>query len=292
MKVLVTGGVGFIGTNLIRRLLGDGHEVVSVDNYYTGTKENEHSGCQYFDADIRITDDYSFFMKWPDVIFHLAALARIQPSFKKPTETFDTNFVGTQHILEWARKNNTPVVYAGSSSAHGDLYANPYTFTKWQGEEIVQMYNKIYGIPTSICRFYNVYGPSQLVDGPYCTVVGVFMKQYEDGKDITITWDGEQRRDFTHVYDIVDGLVRCGNALLGAGSSMVSGQIFELGTGKNYSINELAEAFEGYPTIHVPKRDGEMRNTLCADTKAHELLGWNPKEDLLEWVSSVINVKK
>ena len=291
MKVLVTGGVGFIGTNLIKRLLKDGHEVVSLDNYSTGFKENHQEGCRYFDIDLVDTNikysvkDYSFFMKDPDIIIHLAALARIQPSFERPTETFNSNFVGTQHIMEWARTSgNIPVVYAGSSSMHGDLYANPYTFTKWQGEEVCKMYNRVYDVPMAICRFYNVYGPHQLTEGEYCTVVGIFERQYKQEEPLTITWDGEQRRDFTHVYDIVEGLIKSGEALIDGSSSVVSGAEFELGTGNNYSINEVADAFGDYPTEYIPRRPGEMRNTLCEDTLAHELLGWTPKHDLIEFI--------
>ena len=284
MKALVTGGAGFIGTNLIKKLLQEGHEVVSLDNYSTGKKENEQEGCKYYDVDLRETHDLSFFMDKPDVIYHLAALARIQPSFKEPSETIDTNQLATQRVLEWARTNgNIPVVYAGSSSVHGNVYSNPYSFSKWQGEELCKLYSEIYDLPTTICRFYNVYGPHQLVDGPYCTVIGIFQKQYEEGKPLTITWDGEQRRDFTHVDDIVDGLYRCSEHWT------FRGDIFELGSGENYSINEVAGAFGDYPYDRIPKRDGEMRETLCVDTKAHELLDWKPQKNLIRYLQDFAN---
>ena len=281
MNVLVTGGVGFIGTNLIKRLLDDGHKVVSLDNYQTGKEENEQEGCEYHRVDIRDGIDFDFFMPDPDIIYHLAALPRIQPSFEYPELTFETNVLGTMNIMSWAKEKGCGVVYAGSSSKHGGIFKNPYTFTKHQGEEIVEMYQKVYNVPSAICRFYNVYGPYQLTEGEYCTVMGVFQKQYENGEELTITGDGTQRRDFTHVFDIVDGFVKCGEQL-----DKVSGEIFELGRGENYSINVIAQSFDvGY--TYIPKRPGEVQETLCTDTKARELLGWNPTIDILDYIEGV-----
>ena len=131
------------------------------------------------------------------------------------------------------------------------------------------------------CRFYNVYGPHQLTEGEYCTVVGIFQRQYDEGKELTITGDGTQKRDFTHVYDIVDGFVKCGEQL-----DKVSGEIFELGRGENHSINVIAQSFDwGY--TYIPKRPGEVQETLCTDTKARELLGWNPTIDILDYIEGV-----
>ena len=283
MNALVTGGAGFIGTNLIKRLLKDGHKVVSLDNYSTGKKENEQKGCKYFDVDLRLTKDYSFFMDNPDVIFHIAALPRIQPSFEDPSTTFNSNVVSTQNICEWARTNgNIPVVYAGSSSIHGDKYANPYTFTKWLGEEVCKMYSNIFKLPVTICRFYNVYGHHQASDGAYCNVLGIFERQFKNGEPLTITGDGEQRRDFTNVEDIVDGLLRVGNRLSVA---HIAGEEFEFGNGKNYSINELVEGFgKEYPKEYIPKWEGEVRESLCVDKKAIKELGWNPKGDIIQFI--------
>ena len=296
MNILVTGGAGFIGTNLIKRLLNDGHNVESMDNYSTGKKENELDGCKYIDADISdsVRRHGAFGLELyqltkPDVIYHLAALPRIQPSFVNPNKTFDSNVKGTQNIMEYARKLDIPVVYAGSSSSHGDKCANPYTHSKWLGEEVVTMYNKIYNIPTAICRFYNVYGDYQLTEGAYCTVLGIFERLYKNNEPLTITDDGEQRRDFTQVDDIVDGLIRCGKGLSGSGDRVViTGKIFELGRGKNYSINEIAGAFGDYPTKYIDKRPGEMRNTLNTDTKAKDMLGWNPKGDIIDYIKNNI----
>ena len=141
MKVMVTGGAGFVGTNLIKRLLKDGHEVVSIDNYSTGTEENHQEGCVYHDVDIRDAVDFDFFMEKPDVIYHLAALPRIQPSFEYPALTMEIGMLGTLNILEWARNKECKVIYAGSSSHHNGMYENPYTFTKELGEQLCTMYN-------------------------------------------------------------------------------------------------------------------------------------------------------
>ena len=171
MRALVTGGAGFIGTNLIKRLLNDGHRVDSYDNYSTGFKENEQIGCQYYTMDIR--EPFTTSQKF-DVIFHMAALPRIKPSFLNPKDVINVNVIGTTNILEYARKNDIPVIYAGSSSFHGGVYKNPYTFTKWQGEEVCKMYSNIFGVPTSICRFYNVYGDHMINEGAYRTVLSIF----------------------------------------------------------------------------------------------------------------------
>jgi len=299
MKCLVTGGAGFIGTNLIKRLLKDGHEVVSVDNYSTGKKENHQEGCQYHDFDLSsshtlgIYVDHGSYPQWRDneydVIFHLAALPRIQPSFDDPVKTFNSNVVSTLHILEYARKNDIKVVYADSSSVHGNKYVNPYTFTKYNGAGLCRMYSEVYDLPVSICRFYNVYGPHQETEGEYCTVVGIFERQYKNGHSLTITGDGEQRRDFTHVEDIVDGLVR----------SVINNEFFnnceefELGLGKNYSINELANMFgENYPFVFLPFRDGETRESLCTDTYAHGLLNWKPRIDLKDYIKGFVETER
>jgi len=283
MKFLVTGGVGFIGTNLIKALLKDGHEVVSIDNYSTGLKENEQNGCRYYNADICDYKSFDNFMDDPDVVFHLAALPRIQPSFKYPSITFKTNVGGTLNLLDWCKEKNTPLVYAGSSSTHGGVYKNPYTFTKWQGEELCKLYSKVYSLQIAICRFYNVYGPYQLTQGEYCTVIGIFERQRKNNEALTITGDGQQRRDFTHVDDIVDGLIKCGIDLITDDNSKANGETFEFGRGVNYSINEVANIFGGEKK-HIPQKKGEVRDTLCVDLKANELLNWNPKRNLEDYI--------
>ena len=292
MKVLVTGGAGFIGTNLIKRLLKEGHEVVSVDNYSTGFKENHQEGCRYYDFDLSsshtlgIYVDHGSYPQWRDdeydVIFHMGALARIQPSLENPHKTLFNNFVSTLNILEYARKNNIKVVYAGSSSVHHGLYESPYAWSKFSGEDLCKLYSNVYDMDTSICRFYNVYGPHQIEDGTYATLLGIFQKQYREGKPLTIVGTGEQRRDFTHIDDIVDGLIKCSK-------QPFKGEIFELGRGVNFSINEIADMFgKDYPKEYIEQRPGEYDVTLCDYTKANQELDWIPTGNIKDYIENII----
>tara|TARA_R110002049_G_scaffold28883_1_gene98361 strand:- start:855 stop:1733 length:879 start_codon:yes stop_codon:yes gene_type:complete len=289
MQVLVTGGVGFVGSNLIEKLHKQGHEVISVDNYSTGKKENEHSFCEYHNVDLQEHPLEYVKMEKPDIIYHLAAKARILPSIQNPLHTMKNNVNSMIHVLDYARSKNVPVVYAGSSSVVGDIYSNPYTLSKFYGEELCKMYSEVYKTPISICRFYNVYGKYQLTEGAYCTLIGIFERLYNNNQPLTITGDGEQRRDFTHVDDIVDGLIRCGKGLNSSNDRLVIiGKTFELGRGKNYSVNEIADTFGDYPREYIDGRPGEMRNTLNTDTMAKDMLGWNPKGDVIDYIKNNI----
>jgi UDP-glucose 4-epimerase len=226
-------------------------------------------------------------MENPDVVFHLAALARIQPSIKNPTIAIQNNFDSTLNILEWARKDNIPVVFAGSSSFHHGLWGSPYAWSKHAGEQLCKLYSNVYDLSTIICRFYNVYGPHQLEEGTYATVLGIFEKQYREGKPLTVTGDGQQRRDFTHIEDIVDGLIKCMEAMHGAVDMRYAGEIFELGRGVNFSIKEIAEMF-GTEIEYIPKRPGEYDVTLCDYSKANETLDYNPVKNIDEYIKEVI----
>ncbi len=279
---MVTGGAGFVGTNLIKQLVKDGlHNVVSLDNYSTGKEENEQEGCVYHNVDIRDVVDFDFFMDSPDIIYHLAALPRIQPSFEFPALTMEIGMLGTMNILEWARKKECKVIYSGSSSVHSGHYENPYTFSKVMADELCMFYKQTFGVDTKICRFYNVYGPHQLTEGEYCTVVGVFEKQHKNKEPLTITGDGTQRRDFTHVDDIVEGLI------LTSESEEFDLDIIELGRGNNYSINELAGMFD-CETTYIPKRPGEAEVTLCDTSVAKKDIGYEPKVNIEDYISEVI----
>ena len=208
MKVLVTGGAGFVGTNLIKRLISQGHEVISYDNYSTGLRSNHIVGATYVDVDIRtLSDKSTHYLNKFDVIFHLAAIARIQPSFEHPQEYFDTNATATMKLAKICADANIPLIYAGSSSHHSGKFKNPYTFSKDIGEEIIKLFQMHYGLKATITRFYNVYGPHHLKEGGYCTVIGKWEKAIESGLPITIYGDGTKRRDFTHIDDIVEALI-------------------------------------------------------------------------------------
>ena len=276
MKVLVTGGAGFVGTNLIKRLLKDGHDVQSLDNYSTGLKSNEVDGCRYWEGDIQniwsMDNDF-------DIVYHMAAIARIQPSFERPEDYIDTNFNGTYEVVKYCLKNNIPLIYAGSSSKHSGRFKNPYTFSKDLGEDIIQLYQKHFGLKASITRFYNVYGPHQLTDGGYTTLIGRWIHNIENGIQCEIYGDGEQRRDFTHVDDIV-------SALMMIMYQKEYGHEFELGRGENYSINEIADMF-GITPIYKEAKPGEARETLNTDTTAFDVLGWIATTNIEDYVKSI-----
>jgi UDP-glucose 4-epimerase len=283
MKVLVTGGNGFIGSNLIKKLLSEGHEVVSLDDLSTGLREYEIEGCNYTYGDI----EQLLYWKGDnfDLCYHLAALARIQPSFDDPMETFRVDTKGVMVVAEWARQNNVKVVYSGSSSRWHNPMISPYATCKKMGEDIFKMYRTCYGCDFEIARFYNVYGPNELVDGKWAAVIGIWRKQIEEGNPITIISDGEQRRDFTHVDDICDGLYKIGM------SDKKHEDAWELGTGMNYSINEVfgffKERFGELDKLHLPDTPGNYRQTLRENDDTLELLDWTPTDSLREYILSL-----
>ncbi len=280
MKILVTGGAGFIGTNLIKRLLKEGHKVVSLDNYSTGLKQNEIEGAIYANVDINDIEikDKSYWEGF-DLMYHLAAIARIQPSFENPIDYLKTNGVATMRLAKICSNSKIPMIYAGSSSHHSGKLSNPYTFSKDVGEEVLQLFAKNFGLKYSIARFYNVYGPNQLLEGGYTTLIGRWINNLQKGLPCEVYGDGEQRRDFTHVSDIVDALIRIME-------QKAYDKDFELGRGKNYSVNEVANMFNITP-IYKDAKPGEARNTLCESKVARNVLGWKPQIDLLDYIKTL-----
>ena len=277
-KILVTGGLGFVGSHLVDSLAAKGHEVTVIDNLCSQSSDRKYqrNDVTYWIDDVRNLNTYKYEKSEFDLVYHLAALARIQPSFADPLTYLSTDVLGTASVMEYARRKKAKVVYAGSSSAFAGPMLNPYSFAKYTGEQVCEMYNKVYGTSVAIARFFNVYGERQPTKGTYATVVGIFQGLKEARQPLTVTGDGEQRRDFTHVLDIVSGF-----EALGEGTH--SAEIFQLGAGKNFSINELATMFES-EIIYVPARPGEALVTLADNSMAFERLNWVPKYNLKDYI--------
>ena len=281
-KVLVSGGAGFIGTNLIAKLIELKIEVVSIDNYSTGSKKNELQLAKYVDGDIESIqqfDNQNF-----DYCIHLAAQSRVQPSFEDPEESFRVNAKGTLKVMQWARKNNIKVIYAGSSSKHHDPSDSPYAMTKYLGEEICKLYKKSYDVDVEISRFYNVYGPYEPLDEKFGNVMGIWRCKAKEGKPLPIVGDGEQRRDFTHVDDIVSGLIKI------ASSNIKHQDAWEIGSGVNYSINELFEMFRlkfNVPSINIEDQPGNYRKTLRTNDDMLNKLNWSPSDQLNQYIQNL-----
>jgi len=282
MNVIVTGGAGFVGTNLIKRLVAEGHNVTSLDNYNTGLRSNHVDSVTYVDFDIRDlgTKSKSYWEKF-DVIFHMAAIARIQPSFEHPQDYFDTNASATMKLAKICAECNIPLIYAGSSSHHSGKFKNPYTFSKDIGEEIIKLFQMHYGLQASVTRFYNVYGPHHLKQGGYCTLLGIWEHCLETGKQIVIYGDGSKRRDFTHVEEIVD-------ALMMIWQQSAWGYEFELGRSKNYSILDIANMYGITDIKYLDDKPGEAQETLCTDMTAHQVLGWEPVKNIEDYVKEYL----
>ena len=281
-KVLVTGGLGFVGSNLVKILKSKNeYEITVIDNLCSKSSSRDYieDGVKYIIDDINNLDNIKYKDLNFDLIFHLAGLSRIQPSFLDAISYFKTNTLGTVQVCELAKRCKAKVIYAASSSAEAGPHLNPYAFTKWSGEEILKMYADIYDMSTVSTRFFNVYGPRQPWEGTYATVVGIFERQYKANEPLTITGTGEQRRDFTHVYDISNGMI-C------LSKDNHKGEIYNLGTSKNHSINELASLFE-CETKYIPKRPGEAWITK-ADISKTQKFGYNPQEDLDNYIKNFI----
>ena len=280
-KILVTGGVGFIGSNLIKGLKELNFELVSLDDYSTGLKANELDGVQYIKDDIlninNIVNDFDF-------CFHLAAQSRVQPSFDNPEESLRVNVNGTSRVMEWSKLNNTKVIYAGSSSKHHKPSESPYAMYKFLGEEVCKLYKDSYNVNVEIARFYNVYGPGENVDERYGNVIGIWRSMIMKGEPLPIVGDGKQRRDFIHVYDIVEGLKKI------AFSNLQHQDAWELGTGISYSINNVFQLFKerfNVKCINIPDQPGNYRKTLRENDDTLKLLNWVPKDRLKEHINNI-----
>ena len=265
------------------------HIVHSLDNYSTGNTKIK--GCEYFEGDIEEIDTIH---KDYDLIFHLAAQSRVQPSFDNPTETFRVNVKGTEEVCKFASRIGAKVVYAGSSSKHHNPATSPYAMYKYLGEGVINLYKESFGLNAEICRFYNVYGPGEALDEINGNVIGIWRSRIARESHIEVVGDGEQRRDFTHVDDIVDGLWRIGRQWFQKAPEFFqtssSIEAWELGTGVNYSIKELAEMFQnktGCPIKYISDQPGNYRLTLCTDTTTQDILGWEPKDRLVDYIQNL-----
>lgn len=303
MKCIVTGGCGFIGSHLVDRLINDGHEVIVIDNESAISNEKFYfnSNAKYYEYDIRDYDQIAPLFQGIDWVFHLAAESRIQPIINNPVLAVDVNILGTCNILEASREHNVKrVMYSSTSAAYGLKNTpplnesvktdclNPYSYSKVGGEQLCEMYHKLWGVETVIFRYFNVYGERQPIKGQYAPVVGLFIEQVKREEPMTIVGDGNQRRDFTYVLDIVNA-----NILAATTSSPVFGTVMNVGTGKNVSVNELSQVIaanmekHGYnvlPPVHIPERIGEARETKADNEKIRTLLGWSPSITIHEWL--------
>lgn len=286
-KILVTGGCGFIGHNLIKRLSSEGYYIDVIDNFNNGrdvAKFVSSEYVNYYELDIREIEKFSWLNY--TYVFHLAALSRVQPSFENPDETFDVNVNGTRKIIEKCKEHGCKLIYAGSASKHHNPEDSPYAMSKYMGELWCKLYKSAYKTNIEIARFYNVYGPGELVDDKYGSVIGIWRSKIENNETLTIHGDGEQRRDFTHVDDIVDGLIKI------AKSNEIHNDAWELGTGLNYSINELFNFFNEKHNGKLVKFNsedvpGNIRISLRINNDTSERLGWYPNDRLGEYIMSL-----
>lgn len=281
MKVLVTGGLGFIGSHVTDLLIEAGHEVDIIDDLSTGSRDNLNPKANLFIKSIN-SDEF-----WEgadyEVVYHLAALPRIQPSIINPVPYHEANVNGTLKVLEYCRRYGSKLIFSSSSSVYAGTEIpatedapikprNPYTLQKSIGEQYVDLYRDLYDLNAVSLRYFNVYGERQPLTGAYCTVIGIFLNQRKEGKPLTITSDGEQRRDFTYVGDVARANLI---ALVWSGT-------YNIGKGANLSINQVAKLVGG-PTEYISERKGEVRETLADNSKARAE-GWEPTKGLAEWL--------
>jgi UDP-glucose 4-epimerase len=274
---LVTGGAGFIGSHLCERLAAEGYRVISLDNYFTGTRENHVPGVEYREGHTK--DIEQLVPETPDIVYHLGEYSRVEKSFEDIETVWDLNKTGTFAVLEFVRRRGSKIVYAGSSTKFSDSGAgkdeSPYAWSKATNTELVKNYAAWFGIPYAITYFYNVYGPRERA-GAFGTVIEIFRQNYLHGRPISVVSPGTQKRNFTHVSDIVDGLILVGKK--------GNRDEFGLGNEKAYSVREVAELFSD-DIVLLPERAGNRMGSDI-DTKNAYALGWRAKKDLVEYISA------
>ena len=292
MRVIVTGGAGFIGSNLVDNLINDGHDVIIIDNLSTGKKDNINPKAEFHNIDISDMDvrgKCSMF-DGVDVVFHTAASARVQPSIDNPIEFNKVNVNGTLNILKACVDYGVNrFVYSSSSSVYGDVEQlptsenhklnpmSPYALQKLIGEQYCKLFSELYDLETVCLRYFNVYGERQSTEGAYTLVMGKFAQQIMNGESMTIRGDGNQRRDFTYVGDVVDANIRAGFY-----EHPMWGEVFNIGNGDNRSVNQIATMMGG-KRVHIDPVI-EPKETLADNQKAREMLGWNTTTKIEDWV--------
>jgi len=295
MKCLVTGGAGFIGSHIVNRLVDDNHEVIVIDNLVSGKKENVNPNVTFYELDITKMDVPALYhmFKDVDVVFHLAAFPRVEPSIKDPIHSHNVNVNGTLNVLKACVDHKVKrFVLTSSSAVYGEAQIpttefdelkpmSPYALHKLIGEQYCRLFSDLYGIETVCLRYSNVYGEGQPTSGSYCNVMGIFTQQKQRGEKLTIVGDGEQRRDFIHVSDVVEA-----NMQVGFDECILKGAALNIGYGKNYSVNEIAEWIGG-ETTNIPPRI-EPKETLLDSLQMMECFDWQPKIELSEWIKTYI----
>jgi UDP-glucose 4-epimerase len=273
--ILVTGGAGFVGSHLVKRLVADGHRVISLDNYFTGSKENHVPGAEYREGHTK--DVAALVFEVPDLVFHLGEYARVEKSFDEPATVFDFNLAGTAAVVEFCRMKGAKLVYAGSSTKFGDggmgRDQSPYAFSKALNTELVRNYGAWYGLKYAISYFYNVYGPGERA-GAYGTVIEIFRQKKAAGEPLPVNAPGTQKRNFTHVADIVDALVMIGER--------GEGDDFGIGDERAYTILEVAEMLGG-PVEMRPEAKGDRKDAALTTEKTRAL-GWKPARSLADYL--------
>ena len=297
MKYVVVGGAGFIGSNIVDKLVEQNHEVVIIDNLSTGKMENVNPKASVEYIDICNVNECSAMveiMSGADALFLLAAKARVQPSIENPVEYEENNTIGTLNVLKCASDAGVRrVVYSASSSAYGNTEKlpskesdpvnplSPYGAQKYYGEVMCKMFSEVYGLETVSLRYFNIYGERQNVGGAYAMVIGIFVDQLLNGKPMTIRGDGEQRRDFTYVGDVVNA-----NILASQSENVGNGEVINIGNGDNRSINDIADMIGGdrvnVETVIEPKE------TLADNSKAFFHLNWKPTMKIENWINNEI----
>lgn len=282
--ILVTGGAGFIGGHLCERLLKEGHRVISLDNYSAGTKDNHHAGIEYKEGHTK--DISRLITEQIDMVYHLGEFARVEQSFLALKTVLDSNSLGTQAVLEFVRDRKCKIIYSGSSTKFADggigRDQSPYAWTKAVNTELVKNYGEWFGIDYAITYFFNAYGPRERSDDKTGTLIGIYKDLYLNGKPLPVRLPGSQRRNFTHVHDLVDGLILVGEK--------GEGDEYGLGHNDSYSVLEVANMFSSEIT-QLPERPGNRAQSPVDTRRSRLELGWEPKYNLPDYIKQITKTK-